>query len=136
MYTVQSMIRACLYQQLSLPYMDLGLTQAAGAVSQRAVTLPCFQHLSTVLCTLQVFVWEDADEDVVETYKTYEGHQEDVLSMAAYTRKQLLATGQHMCGWTLRARQQMEPFETPLNRAGMVLEMAINSACLHCNFGI
>jgi hypothetical protein len=41
----------------------------------------------------QVFVWEDADEDVVATYKTYEGHQEDIQCMAAYPRRQLLATG-------------------------------------------
>jgi hypothetical protein len=48
---------------------------------------------------LQVFVWEDPDEDVVTTYKAYEGHQEDIQSMAAYPRRQLLATGAAgLCG--------------------------------------
>lgn len=45
----------------------------------------------------QVFVWEDADEDVVTAYKTYEGHQEDIQCMAAYPRRQLLATGGAGC---------------------------------------
>jgi hypothetical protein len=46
-----------------------------------------------VAALLQVFVWEDADEDVVTIYKVYESHQEDIQSMAAYPRRQLLATG-------------------------------------------
>lgn len=46
-----------------------------------------------VLCLFQVFVWEDEDEEEVSTYKAYEGHTEDVLAMAAYPPKQLLATG-------------------------------------------
>ncbi|WIA12480.1 hypothetical protein OEZ85_012515 [Tetradesmus obliquus] len=43
----------------------------------------------------KVFVWEDADEDVVTAYKTYEGHQEDIQCMAAYPQRQLLATGDY-----------------------------------------
>lgn len=42
----------------------------------------------------QVFVWEDQDEDVVESYKTLEGHKSDVLAMAAYAPRQLLASGE------------------------------------------
>lgn len=42
---------------------------------------------------LQVFVWEDRDEDVVDSYKTLEGHRSDILAMAAYAPRQLLATG-------------------------------------------
>jgi hypothetical protein len=42
---------------------------------------------------VQVFVWEDRDKDVVESYKTLEGHRTDILAMAAYAPRQLLATG-------------------------------------------
>lgn len=41
----------------------------------------------------QVFVWEDRDEDYVQSYKTLEGHRSDILAMAAYAPRQLLATG-------------------------------------------
>jgi hypothetical protein len=42
---------------------------------------------------LQVFVWEDQDDDTVSEYRTFEGHKEDILCMAACPGKQLLATG-------------------------------------------
>jgi hypothetical protein len=38
-------------------------------------------------------VWEDRDEDVVDSYKTLEGHRSDILAMSAYAPRQLLATG-------------------------------------------
>lgn len=44
----------------------------------------------------KVFVWEDQDEDVVDEYRTFEGHREDILSMAAYPSKALLATGRSL----------------------------------------
>jgi hypothetical protein len=45
------------------------------------------------MLSFQVFVWEDRDEDVVDSYKTLEGHRSDILAMAAYAPRQLLATG-------------------------------------------
>jgi hypothetical protein len=38
-------------------------------------------------------VWEDRDEEDVTSYKTLEGHKSDILAMAAYAPRQLLATG-------------------------------------------
>jgi len=45
----------------------------------------------------KVYVWEDMDddEDVLRSYRTYEGHREDITSMAAYTQRALLATGDY-----------------------------------------
>lgn len=43
----------------------------------------------------KVFVWEDADEDVVDEYRTYEGHREDIVTMTAFPDRQLLATGDY-----------------------------------------
>lgn len=45
---------------------------------------------------MQVFVWEDRDEDDVKSYKTLEGHKSDILAMAAYAPRQLLATGERV----------------------------------------
>lgn len=52
------------------------------------ITLHCNQPTP-----LQVFVWEDIDDDIIDEYKTYDGHSEDILAMAAYPPKQYLATG-------------------------------------------
>eukprot|EP00879_Flechtneria_rotunda_P007606 GHRR01007977.1.p1 GENE.GHRR01007977.1~~GHRR01007977.1.p1 ORF type:complete len:676 (+),score=279.33 GHRR01007977.1:4210-6237(+) len=52
----------------------------------------------------KVFVWEDQDKDEVTDYKVYEGHREDILAMAAYPKRQLLATGDyqgHISIWNL-----------------------------------
>ncbi len=46
-----------------------------------------------VVC--QVFVWEDADQDVCSEYRAYEGHREDVLCLAVMPSRQLLATGDY-----------------------------------------
>lgn len=40
-------------------------------------------------------MWEDQDEDVVESYKTLESHKSDILAMAAHAPRQLLATGDY-----------------------------------------
>ena len=44
-----------------------------------------------------MFVWEelDDDSDVVTECRLYEGHREDILHMAAYPARQLLATGDY-----------------------------------------
>jgi hypothetical protein len=42
---------------------------------------------------VQVFVWEDQDEDAVGSYKVLESHAADILAMAAHGPRQLLATG-------------------------------------------
>eukprot|EP00775_Hariotina_reticulata_P009116 gene9116-9285_t len=41
----------------------------------------------------KVFMWEDEDEAVVENFKAFDGHEGDILAMAAYPDRQLLATG-------------------------------------------
>jgi len=38
-------------------------------------------------------MWEDEDEAVVENFKAFDGHEGDILAMAAYPERQLLATG-------------------------------------------
>ncbi|KAG2424023.1 hypothetical protein HXX76_014847 [Chlamydomonas incerta] len=45
----------------------------------------------------KVFVWDDADtvSGVVDEYRTFEGHREDITSMAALKQRQLLATGDY-----------------------------------------
>lgn len=44
----------------------------------------------------KVFVWEeDDDADVVTEYRSYEGHREDITSMAAYAKRTVLATGDY-----------------------------------------
>jgi hypothetical protein len=49
-----------------------------------------------------VFVWEDGEEEVIEEFRAFEGHKEDILSMAAYPPKTLLATGEASFGWLKR----------------------------------
>lgn len=39
-------------------------------------------------------MWEDGEEEVIEEFRAFEGHKEDILSMAAYPPKTLLATGE------------------------------------------
>lgn len=51
--------------------------------------------MAVVVLLVQVFVWEDRDDDVVDSYKTLEGHRSDILAMAAYAPRQLLATGEN-----------------------------------------
>ncbi|GAX72651.1 hypothetical protein CEUSTIGMA_g107.t1 [Chlamydomonas eustigma] len=45
----------------------------------------------------KVFVWEDLDDDneTIREYRTFEGHREDITHMAAYPKRQLLATGDY-----------------------------------------
>lgn len=63
-----------------------------------------------VLCNLQVFVWEDRDEDVVESYKTLEGHRSDILAMTAYAPRQLLASGEDVCVMGTPGAKQQVPY--------------------------
>jgi hypothetical protein len=42
----------------------------------------------------KVFVWQDEDAAVVGQYRSFEGHRDDVLAMAAAHRRGLLATGE------------------------------------------
>jgi len=37
----------------------------------------------------QVFVWLEEDDDLVEDYRTFEGHREDITHMAAFPDKQV-----------------------------------------------
>jgi hypothetical protein len=39
----------------------------------------------------QVYVWLEEDDDVVEDYRTFEGHREDITHMAAFPDKQVVA---------------------------------------------
>lgn len=62
--------------------------------------------LVSLACS-QVFVWQDDDDDVVEQYRTFEGHKADILTMSAAHSRGLLATGAHACvrcarGWPPR----------------------------------
>uniref|UniRef100_A0A7S0WPJ8 EF-hand domain-containing protein n=1 Tax=Chlamydomonas leiostraca TaxID=1034604 RepID=A0A7S0WPJ8_9CHLO len=45
----------------------------------------------------KVYVWEDDDDDhdTITSYRTYEGHREDVTHMAAFPERALLATGDY-----------------------------------------
>ncbi|KAG2439805.1 hypothetical protein HYH02_010440 [Chlamydomonas schloesseri] len=45
----------------------------------------------------KVFVWDDADtlSGVVDEYRTFEGHREDISAMVALKERQLLATGDY-----------------------------------------
>ncbi|KAG2498385.1 hypothetical protein HYH03_003644 [Edaphochlamys debaryana] len=45
----------------------------------------------------KVFVWDDMEttSGVVEEHRTFEGHREDILTMAASPQRQLLATGDY-----------------------------------------
>jgi WD40 repeat protein len=44
----------------------------------------------------KIFVWEEDDDvDVVTEYRSYEGHREDITSMAAYSKRMVLATGDY-----------------------------------------
>eukprot|EP00798_Chlamydomonas_sp_ICE-L_P024012 gene24012-9585_t len=56
-----------------------------------------YEHDEEKMEISTVFVWEDLDDDndVVEEYRTYEGHREDITHMTAYTDRQLLATGDY-----------------------------------------
>jgi hypothetical protein len=72
------------------------------------LVVTCCDFHNCVLLTChacQVFVWEDRDEDVVDSYKTLEGHRSDILAMAAYAPRQLLATGERL-GGTSRIRRR------------------------------
>lgn len=53
-----------------------------------------WRHHAITPSGVQVFVWQDEDEEEVTQYRTYEGHKGDVLAMAACHARALLATGE------------------------------------------
>lgn len=44
-----------------------------------------------------MFVWLEEDDDVVEDYRTFEGHREDITHMAAFTDKQVRCYSKPSC---------------------------------------
>lgn len=48
-------------------------------------------------------------QDVVEEYKMFEGHEEDILSMDVYMKKSILATGDYegrICIWNINSGEK------------------------------
>jgi WD40 repeat protein len=48
-------------------------------------------------------------QDVVEEYKVFEGHEEDILSMDVYMKKSVVATGDYegrICIWNVNSGEK------------------------------
>ena len=73
-------------------------------------------------------------QDVVEEYKEFEGHEEDILSMDMYMKKSILATGDYegrICVWNINSgEKKMSLFHRSDRHALLLLSLTSLHACL------
>lgn len=63
-------------------------------------------------------------QDVVEEYKVFEGHEEDILSMDMYMEKSILATGDYegrICVWNINSGEKKMSLFHRSDRHALVL---------------